>query len=61
MKLKCPSCGKKEMEMMSKSQIAFNSFVNPMVLATVLALVKDWIVPRDILKKATAYFAKETL
>ncbi len=39
MKLKCPSCGKKEKEMMSKYQIASNSFVNPMVLATVLALV----------------------
>ena len=45
MKLKCPSCGEREMEMMSKSQIAFNSFVNPMVFATVLALVKEWIVP----------------
>lgn len=45
MKLKCPSCGKKEMEMMSKYQIASNSFVNPMVFATVLNLVKDWIVP----------------
>lgn len=45
MKLKCPSCGEREMEMMSKSQIAFNSFVNPAVFAIVLNLVKDWIVP----------------
>ena len=45
MKLKCPSCGKKEMEMMSKYQIASSSFVNSVVFTAVLNLVKDWIVP----------------
>ena len=45
MKLKCASYGEKEIELISKSQVAFNSFVNSAILAIVLKLVKDQIVP----------------
>lgn len=45
MKVKCPSCGKKEMELLSKYEIKANKFVSSAVFSTVASLVKDWMVP----------------
>lgn len=60
MKIKCPSCGKKEMELMSKAEIlikkdSLNGFVNETILSTVVRLAMDWLVPNKYVCKNCGY------
>ena len=45
MKLKCPDCGKKEMELMSKMDIVTSNFVTEAAFLTAIKFVADWFVP----------------
>lgn len=55
MKLKCPDCGEKEMELMSKGQIVLNNFASAAVFTAVLAIVKEWVVPSKYVCRNCGY------
>ena len=55
MKSKCPKCGKKEVQLMSKANIKMSNFIDPSILKKVLDMIDDWTKPKYFICGACGY------
>ena len=55
MKVKCPDCGKKEMELMSKAEIKMCSFTSSVDVNKILDIISDLFSPKFFVCKNCGY------
>lgn len=63
MKLKCPSCGKKEAELLSKAEIKMRkntlAFLPPTVFENILGMIDDWTSAKFLVCGSCGHFEKQ--